>query len=153
MPGSIGLDDGSTTANITTDENGNVTITISPKKPDGTPNTAIPPSKQYKGKGRVYGTPPGPGEKSGTFEVPVGDPLYVRIECKLSCEVVISVYTNPDDLGTAVRTWTFPDNEPALKLELVALLKQAAKDAQPKPAAAAPPKEVPPVQKGPPPKK
>jgi hypothetical protein len=147
MAGSIGFSTGTTandsSVNITTDSSGNVSVTTSPNKADGTPNTAIPPSMQLKGTGPMPNPAPGPGSKTGAFVVRAGDPLYVKIECLDNCDVVVSLWPNPDSAGAALWTITFPHQDELQKQILISLLKQAASDAAPKPAAPKAPVKAP----------
>lgn len=136
MAGSVGFSNDTNSVNITTDSTGGVTVTISPPKADGTPNTAIPPSVMFKGNGTMPNPAPGPGEKVGVFDIKVGDPLYLQIETKANCDVVISIFPNPGGAGQAIYTVTYPHQDDTLKALLVGFLKQAAIDAAPKPAAA-----------------
>jgi len=129
MAGTVGFTDGTTTSvNITTNGSGNVNITISPNKPDGTPNTAVPPSISVNGPGQMPNPAPGPGEKTGTFVVPVGDPLFAIIDCQANCTVVISLFGNATGAGTPIAQYTLPNQIDINKIILVALLKQAALD-------------------------
>jgi hypothetical protein len=161
MAGTVGFtggadsDGGTDIVSVGTDSSGAVTVTITPTKPppdtSGAPDPSQPPTV-LKGDGASQTPLPAPGQEAGDFIYKVGDPLFVKIELKTTCEVVLTIATD-QGMSNPIYTLTMPSQAKSKKMMLVSLLRQAMIDARPKPPAksdAPPPLKVAPVK--PPPK-